>query len=96
MSVLATMHLTSHLFSNFHVNMPLSLVIPLVLCVCIYIYILFFSSQSLILHPYFLSFIMCAGGIPGTRLLIQVMEIHWVTVKDRNCGTQVTSDANAG
>lgn len=37
MNVLATMQLTSHLFSNFYVNTSLPLVIPLVLCVSIYL-----------------------------------------------------------
>lgn len=37
MNVLATMQLTSHLFSNFCVNMSLPLVIPLVLYVSIYL-----------------------------------------------------------
>ena len=93
-NVLATMQLRSHLFSKFHVNEPLPLVIPLVLGV--YIYFIFFSTRSLILHLHSLSFITHAGGIPKARLLVQVTEIHCVTVKGRSYGTQVTCGANAG
>lgn len=92
MNVLATMQLTSHLFSNFHANMSL----PLVVLLLLRVYISFLLHLEPDPAPLLLELRHTCWRDPGARLLIQVTEAHCVTVKDRSCGTQVPCGANAG